>query len=74
MRSDEIKKGVSRAPHRSLLYATGVSKKNIDKPFIAIASSYTDMVAGHITMRDLERQIERGIHTLALYFFHCLTE
>lgn len=63
MRSDEIKKGVSRAPHRSLLYATGVSKKNIDKPFIAIASSYTDMVAGHITMRDLERQIERGIHS-----------
>ena len=38
MRSDEIKKGVSRAPHRSLLYATGVSPKNIDKPFIGIAS------------------------------------
>ena len=63
MRSDEIKKGIARAPHRSLLYATGVSKKNIDKPFIGIASSYTDMVPGHITMRDLERQIERGIHT-----------
>lgn len=63
MRSNEIKKGIARAPHRSLLYATGVSKKNIDKPFIAIASSYTDMVAGHITMRDLERQIERGIHS-----------
>ena len=63
MRSDEIKKGIARAPHRSLLYATGVSKKNIYKPFIGIASSYTDMVPGHITMRDLERQIERGIHT-----------
>lgn len=63
MRSDEIKKGVARAPHRSLLYATGVSKSNIDKPFIAIASAFTDMVPGHITMRDLERQIERGIHT-----------
>lgn len=63
MRSDEIKKGVARAPHRSLLYATGVSKQNINKPFIGIASSYTDMVPGHITMRDLERQIERGIHT-----------
>ena len=63
MRSDSIKKGVARAPHRSLLYATGVSKKNIDKPFIGIASSYTDMVPGHITMRDLERQIEHGIHT-----------
>lgn len=63
MRSDEIKKGIARAPHRSLLYATGVSKKNMDKPFIGIASSYTDMVPGHITMRDLERQIERGIHS-----------
>lgn len=63
MRSDSIKKGVARAPHRSLLYAAGVSKKNIDKPFIGIASSFTDMVPGHITMRDLERQIERGIHT-----------
>ncbi len=63
MRSDEIKKGVARAPHRSLLYATGVSKNNIDKPFIAIASAFTDMVPGHITMRDLERQIERGIHS-----------
>lgn len=63
MRSDEIKKGVSRAPHRSLLYATGVSPKNIDKPFIGIASSFTDLVPGHINMRDLERQIEKGIHS-----------
>lgn len=63
MRSDEIKKGIARAPHRSLLYASGVSKHNIDKPFIGIASSFTDMVPGHITMRDLERQIERGIHS-----------
>lgn len=63
MRSDEIKKGVSRAPHRSLLYATGMSPKNIDKPFIGIASSFTDLVPGHIGMRDLERQIEKGIHS-----------
>ena len=34
LRSDAIKKGVARAPHRALLYSTGVSKKNIDKPFI----------------------------------------
>lgn len=63
MRSDIIKKGIARAPHRSLLYATGVSPKNIDVPFIGIASSFTDIVPGHTGMRDLERQIEKGIHS-----------
>ena len=63
MKSDNIKKGINKAPHRSLLYATGVSKKNIKSPFIGIASSFSDLVPGHIGMRDLERQIEKGIHT-----------
>jgi dihydroxy-acid dehydratase len=61
MRSDQIKKGVIRMPHRSLLYATGISPKDLVKPFIGIASSFTDLVPGHIAMRDLERYIERGI-------------
>ena len=63
MRSDNIKKGIARTPHRSLLMATGVSKKNMESPFIGIASSFSDLVPGHIGMRDLERQIEKGIHT-----------
>ena len=63
MRSDNIKKGIAKTPHRSLLMATGVSKKNIQSPFIGIASSFSDLVPGHIGMRDLERQIEKGIHT-----------
>ena len=63
MRSDNIKTGIARTPHRSLLMATGVSKKNMHKPFIGIASSFSDLVPGHIGMRDLERQIEKGIHT-----------
>ena len=63
MRSDNVKKGIARTPHRSLLMATGVSKKNIERPFIGIASSFSDLVPGHIGMRDLERQIEKGIHT-----------
>ena len=63
MRSDSIKKGVARTPHRSMLMATGVSKKNMDSPFIGIASSFSDLVPGHIGMRDLERQIEKGIHS-----------
>lgn len=63
MRSDNIKKGIARTPHRSLLMATGVSKKNMESPFIGIASSFSDLVPGHIGMRDLERQIEKGIHS-----------
>ncbi|MDR1195036.1 MAG: dihydroxy-acid dehydratase [Endomicrobium sp.] len=61
MRSDQIKKGAVRAPNRCLLYSTGVSPKDLNKPFIGIASSFTDLVPGHVSMRDLERYIERGI-------------
>ncbi len=48
MRSDMIKLGDSRAPHRSLLRATGVGEDDFRKPFIAIANSYTDIVPGHV--------------------------
>lgn len=61
MRSNEIKKGAVRAPNRCLIYATGISQSDMGKPFIGIASSFTDLVPGHIGMRDLERYIERGV-------------
>ena len=63
MRSDNIKKGLAHTPHRALLMAAGVSRKNMNAPFIGIASSFTDLVPGHCGMRDLERQIEKGIHS-----------
>lgn len=63
MRSDKLKKGIEHAPHRALLYAGGISDLNIKKPFIGIASSFSDLVPGHAGMRDLERQIEKGIHS-----------
>ena len=63
MRSDNIKKGIAHAPHRALLYAAGVSKSSMERPFIGIASSFSDLVPGHANMRDLERQIEKGIHS-----------
>ncbi|MGE5174640.1 MAG: dihydroxy-acid dehydratase, partial [Betaproteobacteria bacterium] len=62
MRSDRIKKGVERAPHRSLLFATGITRNELDKPMIGIATSFTDLIPGHIGMRDLERFIEKGVH------------
>ena len=61
MRSDKIKKGLERVPHRALLHATGLSRKDLDRPFIGVATSFTDLIPGHIGMRDLERFIERGI-------------
>ncbi|MDH5509794.1 MAG: dihydroxy-acid dehydratase [Nitrospinota bacterium] len=63
MRSDRIKKGVERSPSRSLLYATGVTEQSMNSPFVAIISSFTDIIPGHIGFRDLERAIEKGIHT-----------
>jgi len=59
MRSEALKK---RAPIRSLLHATGVSSEEMEKPFIGLASSFTDLVPGHVDMRSLERVIEKGIH------------
>jgi dihydroxy-acid dehydratase len=61
MRSDTIKKGLERVPHRALLHATGLSRKDLGRPFIGIATSFTDLIPGHVGMRDLERFIERGV-------------
>ncbi|HUO76945.1 MAG TPA: dihydroxy-acid dehydratase [Thermodesulfovibrionales bacterium] len=63
MRSGKIKKGLERVPHRALLYATGIPKTEMHKPFIGVATSFTDIIPGHIGMRDLERFIEKGVHT-----------
>ena len=61
MKSDRVKKGLERMPNRALLYATGLSPSVMAKPFIGIASSFTDLIPGHVGMRRLERFIERGI-------------
>ncbi|MGB9692086.1 MAG: dihydroxy-acid dehydratase [Candidatus Sumerlaeaceae bacterium] len=57
MRSDMIKKGPERAPHRSLLKATGVRDEDMNKPFIAIANSYTDIVPGHVHLKEVGEYI-----------------
>ena len=61
MKSDNIKKGIQRAPHRSLLRACGVEDKDFEKPFIGIANSFTDIVPGHIHLRDLVEFVKEGI-------------
>lgn len=62
IRSDITKKGYERAPHRALLYATGMSKSQLDRPFIGLVSSFTELIPGHVGMRELERSIEKGIN------------
>jgi dihydroxy-acid dehydratase len=61
MRSDMIKKGPERAPHRSLLRATGTieSEDDFDKPFIAIANSYTDCIPGHAHLNEVGLLVKR---------------
>jgi dihydroxy-acid dehydratase len=61
--SDRVKKGPERAPSRALLYATGVTKKSMDRPHIGVFTSFTDIIPGHTGMRELERAIEKGVHS-----------
>ena len=63
MRSDIIKKGFERAPHRSLLRATGVieSEEDFDKPFIAIANSYIDCIPGHAHLNEVGALVKRMV-------------
>lgn len=62
MRSDQAKKGLERTANRALLYATGLTESDMNKPFIGVATSFTDIVPGHTGMHALERAIENGVH------------
>ncbi len=61
MRSDMIKKGFERAPHRSLLKATGVTDEDMDKPFIAIANSYVDIIPGHVHLNEFGEVVRQAV-------------
>ncbi|MGC8568699.1 MAG: dihydroxy-acid dehydratase [Nitrososphaeria archaeon] len=61
MPSSIIKEGVERAPHRSLLRAVGVKSEDFKKPFIGIANSYSEIVPGHVHLRELVEHIKKGV-------------
>jgi dihydroxy-acid dehydratase len=61
MRSDAVKKGVDRAPQRSLLRATGLTDADMEKPLIGIANSWNDVVPGHIHLNELAEEVRKGI-------------
>lgn len=65
MRSDTIKKGFTRAPHRALLRATGVvSETDMDKPFVAIVNSYTDIVPGHVHLQEMGKLVKEAVRAV----------
>ncbi|OPY24273.1 MAG: dihydroxy-acid dehydratase [Methanobacterium sp. PtaU1.Bin242] len=61
MRSDNIKKGLQRAPHRSLLRACGLTEEEMEQPFIGVANSFTDIVPGHIHLKKVSEAVKLGI-------------
>ncbi len=63
MRSDTIKRGFERAPHRSLLRATGQirDESDFDKPFIAICNSYVDIIPGHVHLQEFGRVVKEAV-------------
>jgi len=63
MRSDTIKKGFERAPHRSLLRATGQIRErgDFDKPFVAVCNSYVDIIPGHVHLQEFGRVVKEAV-------------
>ena len=61
MRSNQIKSGIERAPHRSLLKATGVKDSDIGKPFIAIVNSHVDIIPGHVHLQKFGNLVKDAV-------------
>jgi len=61
MRSDTVKKGFDKAPHRALLRATGLQDDDFKKPFVAIVNSYVDIVPGHVHLQDFGKLVKDAV-------------
>ncbi|NPB02094.1 MAG: dihydroxy-acid dehydratase [Methanopyri archaeon] len=61
MRSEEVREGVERAPHRSLLKACGVTDEELEKPFIAVVNTYAEIVPGHVHLDKVAEAVKAGI-------------
>ena len=61
MRSDTVKKGYEKAPHRALLRATGVKEEDFSKPFVAIVNSYVDVVPGHVHLQEFGKMVKDAV-------------
>jgi len=63
MKSDAIKKGIERAPHRSLLRAVGCTEAEMGKPFIGVINSFSEIVPGHIHLREIAEAVKAGVRS-----------
>ncbi len=63
MRSDKTKKGIERAPNRSLLRATGLTDAEMERPFIAVVNSWTELIPGHIHLDKVSEAVKAGIRS-----------
>ncbi len=63
MKSDIVKKGVERAQHRSLLRAVGCTPAELERPFIGVVNSFTEIVPGHIHLRDIAEAVKAGVRS-----------
>ena len=61
MRSDSIKKGIEKAPHRSLLRALGYIDQELERPMIGVVNSFNEIVPGHIHLRDITDAVKAGV-------------
>jgi dihydroxy-acid dehydratase len=61
VKSDVVKKGVERAPHRSLLYAVGCTRDEMGKPFIGVINSFNEVVPGHIHLNSIAEAVKAGV-------------
>lgn len=61
VRSDNVKKGMQQAPHRSLFHALGFTKEEMDKPLVGIVSSYNEIVPGHMNLDKIVNAVKMGV-------------
>lgn len=61
MRSDQVKLGLTKAPHRSLLKASGFTEEEINKPLVGIVNSFNEIVPGHTELRQIAEAVKRGV-------------
>ncbi len=63
LRSESVKKGVERAPHRALFRALGVSEEDFSRPFIGVVNSFTEVVPGHIHLKTIAQAVKDGVRS-----------
>jgi dihydroxy-acid dehydratase len=61
MNSDSVTKGVERAPHRSLMKATGLTQQELERPLIGIVNSFNEIVPGHVHLQEIARAVKYGV-------------